>query len=82
VTAAADSANEHPGRSTPRQVGPLPETAHDFRVDAIVRPEAIITCAVGRRPDGLLWDHLSDAKIAAIPVLADRRRSSHSHDEV
>lgn len=52
--------------------GPLPESTHDFRVDAIVTPDAIIPCTAGRRPDGLFWDHLSDDKIAAIPVLADR----------
>lgn len=52
--------------------GPLPETAHDFRLDAIVTPDAIIPCAGGRRPGGLLWDHLTQDKIAAIPVLAGR----------
>lgn len=50
----------------------LPETAHDFRVDAVITPDAIIACAGGRRPDGVLWDHLSDDKIAAIPVLGAR----------
>lgn len=52
--------------------GSLPETAHDFRVDAIVTPDAIIICTDGHRPDGVLWDHLSGDKIAAIPVLTDR----------
>jgi len=52
--------------------GPLPETAHDFRVDAVITPDAIITCGGSRRPERVLWDHLSHDKIAAIPVLADR----------
>jgi 5-formyltetrahydrofolate cyclo-ligase len=51
--------------------GPLPETAHDFRVDAVITPDAIIACTESRRPEGVLWDHLSHDKIAAIPVLAD-----------
>lgn len=50
----------------------LPETAHDFRVDAVVTPESIILCAGGHRPDRVLWDHLTSNKIATIPVLADR----------
>jgi 5-formyltetrahydrofolate cyclo-ligase len=52
--------------------GPLPETAHDFRLDAVITPDGIIPCAGGRRPEGVLWDHLSLDKIAAIPVLAGR----------
>ncbi len=51
----------------------LPETEHDFGVDVIVTPEAVIRCAEPRRPQGLLWDDLSPEKIAAIPVLAARR---------
>jgi 5-formyltetrahydrofolate cyclo-ligase len=58
--------------------GPLPETAHDFRVDAVITPEAVIACAGGHRPSGVLWDHLSRDKIAAIAVLADRAR--HARD--
>ncbi|SDZ41787.1 5-formyltetrahydrofolate cyclo-ligase [Micromonospora pattaloongensis] len=52
--------------------GRLPEAPHDFRVDAIATPDAIITCPGGRRPKGVLWDQLTDDKIAAIPVLASR----------
>ena len=52
--------------------GPLPETAHDFRVDAVIAPEVIIVGPGGRRPEGVLWDHLTPAKIAAISVLAHR----------
>lgn len=52
--------------------GPIPETPHDFRVDAVITPETIIPCPSSRRPDRLLWEHLTPEKIAAIPVLADR----------
>ncbi|KWW98679.1 5-formyltetrahydrofolate cyclo-ligase [Carbonactinospora thermoautotrophica] len=52
--------------------GPLPETEHDFSVDLIVTPDEVIECAPPRRPRGILWDHLSAEKIAAIPVLAAR----------
>ncbi|MGA6168582.1 5-formyltetrahydrofolate cyclo-ligase [Amycolatopsis magusensis] len=50
----------------------LPETEHDFSVDLIVTPDDIIECGPNRRPRGILWDHLSPAKIEAIPVLAQR----------
>jgi 5-formyltetrahydrofolate cyclo-ligase len=48
----------------------LPETDHDFRLDLIIAGEEVITCRRSRRPQGILWDHLDAAKIAAIPVLA------------
>lgn len=48
----------------------LPETEHDFRVDAIVTPEEVIRCARTGRPPGVLWDHLDDDTIASIPALA------------
>ena len=51
----------------------LPETEHDFSVDVIVTPEAVIRCPEPRRPR-LLWNDLSAEKIAAIPVLATRFR--------
>jgi 5-formyltetrahydrofolate cyclo-ligase len=50
--------------------GPVPETAHDFRVDLVVTPVEVIECGPARRPAGLYWDHLSPEQIAAIPVLA------------
>jgi 5-formyltetrahydrofolate cyclo-ligase len=50
----------------------LPETQHDFSVDLIVTPEAVIVCGPPRRPPGLIWKDLSPQKIAAIPVLAAR----------
>ncbi len=48
---------------------PLPETVHDFRVDLIATPDEVIWCGEPRRPPGILWEHLHQDKIAAIPVL-------------
>jgi 5-formyltetrahydrofolate cyclo-ligase len=48
----------------------LPETDHDFRLDVIVTGEEVINCRRSRRPQGILWEHLDAAKIAAIPILA------------
>jgi 5-formyltetrahydrofolate cyclo-ligase len=48
----------------------LPETDHDFRVHRIVTPEGAIKTGARRRPPGILWDHLDEEKIAAIPALA------------
>jgi 5-formyltetrahydrofolate cyclo-ligase len=50
----------------------LPETSHDFRLDLIVAGEEVIACRRTRRPQGILWEHLDPAKIAAIPTLAAR----------
>jgi len=50
----------------------LPETAHDFRVELIVTPDEVVETGAQRRPPGILWDHLDEEKIAAIPVLAAR----------
>jgi 5-formyltetrahydrofolate cyclo-ligase len=60
----------------------IPQTEHDFGVDIIVTPDELIYCRPPRRPNGVVWDHLSAAKIAAIPVLAaqaDTRRNGHKH---
>jgi 5-formyltetrahydrofolate cyclo-ligase len=51
----------------------LPETAHDFRVDLVVTPDEVVRTGAARRPPGVIWDHLDDEKIAAIPVLAALR---------
>lgn len=48
---------------------PLPETEHDLRVDIIVTPDGVVRAPRRRRPPGLLWDHLDEARRAAIPVL-------------
>jgi 5-formyltetrahydrofolate cyclo-ligase len=53
---------------------PLPETEHDFSVDLIVTPDEVIQCGPPRRPLGLVWEHLSPEKIAAIPVLMQMER--------
>ena len=48
----------------------LPETEHDFRVDLVVTPDETLRTSKPRRPPGILWDHLTPEKIAAIPVLS------------
>ncbi|GGJ27716.1 5-formyltetrahydrofolate cyclo-ligase [Streptomyces brasiliensis] len=53
----------------------IPETEHDFSVDYIVTPGEVIPCPNRRRPRGLVWGDLTPEKIAAIPVLAQRRPS-------
>lgn len=47
----------------------IPETEHDFSVDLIITPDEVIQCPNRRRPHGLIWDHLTPEKIAAIPAL-------------
>jgi 5-formyltetrahydrofolate cyclo-ligase len=39
-------------------------------VDRIVTTKAVIKTGSRRRPRGILWDHLDEEKIAAIPALA------------
>jgi 5-formyltetrahydrofolate cyclo-ligase len=61
--------------------GALPETAHDFRLDLIVAGDEVIWCQRSRRPPGILWDHLDQAKIASVPALAalaERHASTQS----
>lgn len=57
----------------------LPETDHDFRVDIIVTPTAVIRpdTRPHPRPHGIIWSHLDEEKIAAVPVLAqlDKERA-------
>jgi 5-formyltetrahydrofolate cyclo-ligase len=55
--------------------GELPETEHDFRVDLVATPEAVLRAPRFRRPAGVLWDHLSPDKLARIPALQQLRRS-------
>jgi 5-formyltetrahydrofolate cyclo-ligase len=54
----------------------LPETEHDFRVDVVVTPDDVVETGARKRPPGILWDHLEETKIAAVPVLARLRTSS------
>ena len=51
--------------------GELPETEHDFRVDLIVTPDEVIRPpgANRHRPRGIIWNDLTEQKIAEIPVL-------------
>jgi 5-formyltetrahydrofolate cyclo-ligase len=51
----------------------LPETEHDFRVDLVVTPDDVVETASRKRPAGILWEHLDEDKIAAVPVLARMR---------
>ena len=58
-----------------RPPGEIPVTRHDIPVDLIVTPDRVIDCRGGPRPAaaGLHWDDLTEAKIAAIPLLAALR---------
>jgi 5-formyltetrahydrofolate cyclo-ligase len=54
----------------------LPETEHDFRVDMVVTPDEIFRIPRDgglRGPPGILWSHLDEAKISAVPALAELR---------
>jgi 5-formyltetrahydrofolate cyclo-ligase len=54
----------------------LPETAHDFRVDVVVTPDDVLRTEAQRRSPGVIWAHLDEATVEAIPVLAARRPRS------
>jgi 5-formyltetrahydrofolate cyclo-ligase len=59
-----------------RAAGMIPLTGHDVPVDLIVTPERIIDCRPRhgpRAPAGILWEDLTEEKIAAIPLLAAQR---------
>jgi 5-formyltetrahydrofolate cyclo-ligase len=59
-----------------RSAGTIPLTGHDVPLDFIITPERIIACRPGRpaRPvPGIDWADLTEAKIAAIPLLAAQR---------
>jgi 5-formyltetrahydrofolate cyclo-ligase len=49
---------------------PLPETDHTSASIPIVTPDEVIACGPPRRPPGVMWEHLDEQNIAAIPVLA------------
>jgi 5-formyltetrahydrofolate cyclo-ligase len=60
-----------------RAAGEIPTAAHDVPVDMVITPERVIDCRARRRPrpvDGIRWSELTDAKIAAIPLLAALQR--------
>lgn len=54
----------------------LPETEHDFSVDLIVTPDEVIRCGPARRPSGIVLEHLSAEKVAAIPALTHLRSAA------
>jgi 5-formyltetrahydrofolate cyclo-ligase len=56
----------------------LPEAAHDVRVDIIVTPNDVLRTHPRRRSPGVLWEHLDDETIEAIPVLAGAARADGS----
>ncbi|MCP8706642.1 hypothetical protein IGB19_02040 [Streptomyces sp. AC04842] len=51
---------------------PISVTDHDVKVDLVITPDEVIECTAPHRPKGILWDHLDQAKIAAIPALQSR----------
>lgn len=54
--------------------GRIPLTNHDVPLDLIVTPDEVIVCDGGwPRPEGIVWDELTEEKIAAIPLLATLR---------
>ncbi len=51
----------------------LPEATHDFRVDVVVTPDELLQTDARHRSPGVIWEHLDDETVDAIPVLAARR---------
>jgi 5-formyltetrahydrofolate cyclo-ligase len=51
----------------------LPETTHDSRVDIIVTPDEVVRTDARHRSPGVIWEHLDDEAVEAIPSLAARR---------
>jgi 5-formyltetrahydrofolate cyclo-ligase len=56
----------------------LPEITHDFRVDIIVTPDEVVRTDARCRSPGLIWEHLDDETVDAIPALAARRSGQGS----
>jgi 5-formyltetrahydrofolate cyclo-ligase len=56
----------------------LPETTHDFRVDIVVTADDVVRIDARRRSPGVIWEHLDDDTVEAIPVLAARRPPQRS----
>jgi 5-formyltetrahydrofolate cyclo-ligase len=54
--------------------GEIPTTDHDIHVDVVATPQGLVHCArpAGWRMPRVVWGELTDAKVAAIPVLARR----------
>jgi 5-formyltetrahydrofolate cyclo-ligase len=53
----------------------LPETDHDFRVDVVVTPDEVVRTRRAHRPAGIVWSHLGQDQMDAIPVIAALARS-------
>jgi 5-formyltetrahydrofolate cyclo-ligase len=59
-----------------RPAGEIPVTGHDVPLDLVITPDRVIDCRSRRGPRpvaGLRWDELTEAKIAAIPLLTAQR---------
>ena len=59
-----------------RPAGSIPVAGHDIPVDLVVTPDRIIDCRPGRGPRpaaAISWPELTEAKIAAIPLLTALR---------
>jgi 5-formyltetrahydrofolate cyclo-ligase len=60
--------------------GAIPVTGHDVPLDLIVTPDRVIDCRPGRGPRpaaGVRWQELTEAKIAAIPLLTALHSERH-----
>jgi 5-formyltetrahydrofolate cyclo-ligase len=56
-------------------VGEIPVTDHDVCLDLVVTADRVITCTREvRHPGRIVWDDLTEEKIAAIPLLQRLRR--------
>ncbi|MDR2986542.1 MAG: 5-formyltetrahydrofolate cyclo-ligase [Nocardiopsaceae bacterium] len=56
-----------------RPAGTIPVTDHDVPLDFIITPERVIDCRAAHRPrppTGIVWEDLTEDKIAAIPLLS------------
>lgn len=49
--------------------GRVPLAEHDVPLDLIVTPDEVIVCDRPPRPRGILWEALTEEKVAAIPLL-------------
>jgi 5-formyltetrahydrofolate cyclo-ligase len=61
-----------------RPAGSIPVTSHDVPVDLIVTPDRVLDCRdrrAARPAAGISWADLTEAKIAAIPLLTALRRA-------
>jgi 5-formyltetrahydrofolate cyclo-ligase len=56
----------------------LPYEKHDFRVDLVATPSRVLRFPRRRRPAGIIWSDLTEAKVAEVPALVrlSAKRSS------